>query len=297
MKIVITGAIGFLGGALSQALSRKHDVTGISRKGAGPAGSRTILHDITSPDFPRARADAVLHMAALTDLSLCESDPAIARKINVEGTRNTLEFAVNCGAKKFVYASSGGVYGSSSRPFSEDDEPSPDSTYARTKLEGERLCERYQKHFDVTAIRYFFPYGPGNGKDRLMERLSANIEAGRPVTINRNGGPVLNPVYISDAVSGTILAMEKCRGFTALNLAGPEALPLKEISAIIGRAHGKDVAFKFHAADKSNIVGDTRKAGLLGYDPKVRLAEGIRLTLGRCADDKQTKSKHHNPLL
>jgi len=278
MKVLITGINGFIGKNLALSLENRYEIIGLSRDSVGKKKIQIIKHDITNKNFPDMEVDAIFHMAALTDLDFCTKNPKMAYEVNVKGTENVLEFAKETGVKKMVYASTGGVYGSHKKELIESMKPAPENEYSATKYKGELLCKKYSRFLSISVLRYFFPYGPFSDKKRLMPGLFDNINMGHPVMVSKCGGPMLNPIYISDAVSGTKKALEKATGFEVFNMAGKEVVSIMELAEKIGTISGKNVIFKFRENGKEvNFIGNMEKAKkILGYIPKVKLDEGLK---------------------
>ena len=169
MRIAVTGASGLLGQELIRTLKRVHVVLPLTRSDA----------DITNPDviFKRItefQPNLVIHTAAMRDLDLCEKQPELARAVNIEGTKNTLQAAVACAAD-FAFISSDAVFsGRRSLPYSEDDVPRPCSVYGHTKLAAERIVAQWPRHF-IFRISVLF----GREKLNLIETILRTVATGR----------------------------------------------------------------------------------------------------------------------
>ena len=168
MKILVTGARGFIGTPLCQALTKQghtvlqwdlpdQDIT----QGAEVYGSAVMawMHG-RNPQL-----DAVVHLAAVASPLLCDRDPALAYQVNVRGTHNLLKLAVGAKVKRFILASSAHAYGISPL-YLPTDERAPQSvfdTYTTTKLISERLCDLFWENYGLSyaSIRLFNGYGPG----------------------------------------------------------------------------------------------------------------------------------------
>jgi dTDP-4-dehydrorhamnose reductase len=155
MKILVTGANGMLGSSLCPELKRQgHTVFGTD---INPSDKSLMNMDIcdkeeTSKIIGKNKPDIVFHLAAETDLDLCEKNPKHAYRINVDGTSNVVR---SCDAHGvlLVYISTSGVFdGTKSDPYTEDDTPNPINIYGQTKLEGEKIVQSsVEKYFIVRA--------------------------------------------------------------------------------------------------------------------------------------------------
>ena len=191
MEILVSGGTGFVGAALLQRLAERADwhVSALVRKAdvSLPAGVTPVMLSTDQPFAPVApagRVDVVVHCAArvhvMKDLA---SDPlAEFRRVNVEGTLNLARYAVQAGARRFVFLSSIKVNGESSapeRPFRADDVAAPVDPYALSKFEAEQLLRTIaeQSGLQVVIIRIPLVYGPGVKANfhALMRCLQAGI--------------------------------------------------------------------------------------------------------------------------
>lgn len=176
MKIAITGGAGYIGCRLSeQLLNNGHEVVCIDwlKYGVQPIlnildrkGFQLHKMDICSPDIAGVLedCDAVIHLAGIVGYPACQAEPDIAYRINVEGTQNVINASKG---KKFVYASTGSVYGELGKTCDETCETNPISTYSVYKLAGERMLEET----DAVILRPATAFGVSN---RLRQDLLVN---------------------------------------------------------------------------------------------------------------------------
>jgi nucleoside-diphosphate-sugar epimerase len=196
-------------------------------------------------------------------------------RVNIEGTFHLLELGRKRGIKKFIYASSGGVYGYSYEKFIETDTINPVNFYLTSKYSSELLIGNYNPYFSTVVFRFFFVYGPKQ-KGMLIPRLIENVRKGEPIIIYGKSGVRINPIHVQDAIRAFQPSLETPVS-GVLNIAGDEVVSIKELSETIGRLVGKDPVFIY---EKSNIPGDiigdnSRMKSVLGVVPEIHLDKGI----------------------
>jgi len=138
-RCLVTGASGFLGGAVCRALAERWDVIGLGHRQGGAGIRQADLRDAGAVEelILRESPDAVVHLAAYRDPDFCESDAEEARRLNVDTTRNLCRALPD--TVPLLYASTDYVFDGTAPPYHEEDAPTPLSIYGRTKLEGEQV--------------------------------------------------------------------------------------------------------------------------------------------------------------
>ena len=224
MKILITGATGYVGQKLALTLAQLGNEVNILVR--NPQSVNVPLHpnihlfrgDVTEKNtigFAMHGCETVFHTAAL--VGLWANDPSIFFTINVEGTRNMLDAALQTGVKKFVYTSTCGVIGSSVKePMSENDPRISvfDNDYDLSKFLAENLVSDYNnKGLSAVIVRPTKVYGPGIETHPVsINRVIRNFILGNISICPSPASFISNYVFIDDLVRGHILAMEKGRG-------------------------------------------------------------------------------------
>ena len=178
MKILVTGAAGGLGSQFMELAARDYrswDCTGLTRDSADLASPHDVIDFIN-----RCKPDVILHAAAMTGVDLCESEPELAHKINVEGTRAVAEAAAH-GGSRVVYISSDYVFdGTKSEPYREADPTNPLGVYGKTKFGGEKIVRELENHL---IVRTSWLYGKtGTNFIRTMLRLAKDHSEVKVVT-------------------------------------------------------------------------------------------------------------------
>lgn len=260
MRVVVTGATGFVGQALVPRLLPDHEVFGLVRDGERPlpGGAIPLEGDLSAYDG-LARlpddADVVIHLAQGSG-----SYPDDARalfEVNAGSTSRLLDYSDRAGVRRFILASTGSVYALSPSPLSEDSPLAASlDFYALTKRVAEVLVLGRAASLEVAVLRLFAPYGPGQ-RGRLIPRLIEAVRSGAPVTLRGGGAPRLNPIWIGDLVEILRQAVEGS-GSGVVNVAGPRAVGIRDIALIAAAALGVEPRFvEDSAPSHGDLVADT----------------------------------------
>lgn len=280
---LITGAGGLLGAHLVDALDGKADVVAASQFGGIARGTvRPLALDLSQPIAPATLPDRLDGIAYLAQSRRFREFPAGAADmlaVNVAQMLALLDHAVARGARTFVYASTGGVYGTGPTPFTETDPVPPTQPlgfYPASKLAGEILARAYESKIAIVILRFFFLYGAGQKREMLVPRLIDSVREGRPIVLQGENGITINPIHARDAAAAVARALTLTDSVT-LNVGGPEALTLRQLGTAIGTATG--IAPNF-TTQPDSVPGDLvgaidRQAALLGA-PTIRFADGVR---------------------
>jgi nucleoside-diphosphate-sugar epimerase len=261
MKILVTGATGFVGRTLVPQLALAHEpIALIRRPPAIPLGaSRTVVKDLTSPDLATVLPDDIEVVVHLAQAYLpFPSHAAEIFAVNALSTQRLADWARSSGVRRFVLASSGSVYQPATQPLREVDPAKPLSFHPATKLIAEQILAYYEDVMDVIRLRLFAPYGPGQ-TDRMIPRLINAVGQGRPVGLSRGGQPRINPIHVEDVVAIISQTVDGA-GAPVVNLAGPRVVSVAEIAAIIGAAVGRAPVFEENDIDPpGDLIGDTAR--------------------------------------
>jgi nucleoside-diphosphate-sugar epimerase len=317
MKVALTGATGYTGGHLLQALrARGDEVTALVRPGAASeplraSGAKIVPGDLS--DLPALRAlvegaDAVMHVAAVYRTAGHPS--SYYREVNVEGARRVAEAAAAAGVKRLVHTSTVGVHGDvlAHPPADEDSPMAPGDIYQATKAEGERAARELhgRNGLEVTVVRPGAIYGPG--ETRLLKLFRAI--ARRRYAVVGSGRALYHLVYIDDLVQGFLLALDRPEAAgEAFIIAGPRYVSQNELALLVAKHTGGGI-LPFHIPVaplqiagalceavcvplgidpplhrrrvsfwvKNRAFRIDKARRLLGYDPQVDVEEGIART-------------------
>ena len=307
---LVTGAAGFIGSHLSDALAaRPGRVVGIDdfnpyyepavkRKNVaaleGEPRFSLIECDLNSLDTDQldeliGDATVVYHLAAQAGVRASWDDFASYVARNISLTHRLLESAKRTSSaggklRRFVLASTSSIYGDAeSLPTSETASPLPVSPYGVTKLAAERMALLYAANYGipVTALRLFSVYGPRQRPDMGFNIFYRAIMRGEAIPIFGDGGQTRDFTYVGDVISA-MLAAATADGVVGevLNVGGGHRVSLTEVLDVIEKVVGRPVERRFTdpmKGDARHTSADISKAQrLLGYAPAVSLDDGLR---------------------
>ncbi|MCK5269959.1 MAG: GDP-mannose 4,6-dehydratase [Sedimentisphaerales bacterium] len=306
MKILVTGAAGFIGSHLCERLlTDGAEVVGLDSfdEFYSPAIKRSniaeclehryfslIEGDIRDVEcvvgiLSRNDINTIVHLAARAGVRPSIVQPLLYQDVNINGTMVLLEAAKEYGIRKFVFASSSSVYGNNKKvPFSETDNVDfPISPYAATKKAGELICHTYHHLYDmdIMCLRFFTVYGPRQRPDLAIHKFARLIEANKPIPVFGDGSMRRDFTYIDDIIQGVTGAIDHCEGYEIYNLGESRPVRLDELISEIEKALGKKAIINRQPVQPGDVVqtyADVAKAkAKLGYNPQTDIAEGLRI--------------------
>lgn len=312
MRVLVTGGAGFIGSHIvDQLIASGHEPAVMDDLSSGtpdnlPSGVTLYRIDIRDTDglrraFDEFRPEAVCHQAAQLSVSRSVREPAFDADVNIRGLLQVFENAVRVGARRIVFASSGGVlYGDVETPAAENHPAAPISPYGVTKLAGEGYLRFFTREFGIegVALRYSNVYGPRqspHGEAGVVAIFAKKMLAGEAVTVNGDGKYVRDYVYGADVARANLAALinEEVTGFDAFNIGTGHPTDVNEIAAKLRKhvmelgltsGQGTEVPEAIHgparAGDlRSNLVDASKAKERLGWEPTVQLDEGLRATV------------------
>jgi len=249
MRVLVTGAAGFVGSNLALELSSQgHDVVGLDDFSVGNFENlRDFKGDVVSADLCEAalwqkrvgKVEAVFHEAAITDTTV--TDQLKMMRVNVEAFRGLLSWAAETGVKKVVYASSAGVYGDGPVPMKETAASKPLNIYAFSKNVMERAAAQQSK-LEVVGLRYFNVFGPReNFKGKaasMIWQLAQQMKAGKRPRIFEGGEQYRDFIYVRDVVEANVKALKAPSG--VYNVCTGKKTTFNEIIDFLNETLGKN---------------------------------------------------------
>ena len=302
--ILVTGAAGFIGSHVSEALTARGDrVVGLDNFDPfyDPAAKRQNLAGLLADErfefiegdirdiealariFDDRNIDGVIHLAARAGVRPSIADPVGYVSTNVEGTVSLLEAARCAGVQRFVFGSSSSVYGAANKvPFSEDQRiDRPISPYAATKVAGEAHC--YTHHYlyglPIVVLRFFTVYGPRQRPDLAINKFVRLLEAGEPIPQFGDGSSSRDYTFIGDIVRGVVAAYDSELTLEIINLGSSSPIRLDEMIQAVADAVGVEAQVEImenQPGDVPRTYANVDKAAqLLDWEPRFTLAEGL----------------------
>jgi UDP-glucuronate 4-epimerase len=305
-RILVTGAAGFIGSHLVEALAARGDeVIGIDN--FDPFYDREMkesnLREVPESRFRFYERDildleplaalltpdtVVVHLAAKAGVRPSIADPVGYARVNVEGTASVLEAARRAGVSRIVFGSSSSVYGDTTpTPFREDAPAvDPVSPYAATKRAGELLLRAAAPlhGFRAAALRFFTVFGPRQRPDLAIHAFARRMADGRPLTLFGDGTQARDYTYCDDIVAGVLAAVDWTArapvGMDVFNLGGSRPLPLTVLVGELSDALGMVPKIQWAPMQPGDVqltCADLDKSRrVLGFEARTAFPEGIR---------------------
>jgi UDP-N-acetylglucosamine 4-epimerase len=318
MKALVTGGAGFIGSHITaRLLNEGHSVIVLDNFYSGKeenikvategvthvANFRLIRGDIRDYEACTEACrgvDVIFHQAALRSVPRSLECPHEYNDVNINGMLNLLRAAVECGVRKFVFASSSSIYGKTDTfPQNENDYPMPISPYALTKLVGEYYCKIYADSFDLhaVALRYFNVFGPRQALDDdyavvIPKFISCMLNDEAP-PIHGTGQQSRDFTYIEDVVTANLCAAQANNiAGEVCNVANGRTHSILSLVDVLNRILGKSIAPVFtpaRAGDVPKSLADSAKARrLLNFQGTVGFEEGLRRTVEYFEDSRRS---------
>lgn len=303
MKFLVTGGAGFIGSNIaSELLEKGYSVRILDNFSSGKRENlkgmendiELIEGDIRSYHIVQDSLkdiDIVLHQAALPSVPRSIKDPITTNDVNINGTLNILEAAVNLKVKRVVYASSSSVYGDNPvLPKVETMIPNPLSPYAVSKLTGEKYCNVFSRIYglETVCLRYFNVFGPrqdpASQYSAVIPKFIKAINQNKQPVIYGDGEQSRDFTYISNVVQANILAATAdCESGITVNCAVSGQITLNELIREMNKLMNKDIKPVYEgprAGDIKHSYADVNLAEkTLGYKPVVSFQEGLKKTI------------------
>lgn len=296
-RYFVTGANGFVGRHLVPKLLKKGNVSVLiqngDRRGVAPelSGCDLVYGDLLDKlSLSMASdADVVFHLAAVSFVPLCIKDPELAFRVNATGTQNLLEVLRGGSAERFVYISTGHVYGTPNGDKVGESQPiAPNNPYGASKAAAELMVNSYAKTYGLRAsiLRPFNMYGPHQDADFIIPSIIRQCISSEKIVLG-DVRPVRDFLYIDDAADAMIAASEKNGGLgETFNIGSGSGISVGDVARKIATIAGKpDMPIisdrsKYRAAEIMRLVVDNSKILSIGWKPKTSLEDGLLKTIG-----------------
>lgn len=301
MKALVTGAAGFIGSHLSEALTDAGaDVIGvdcftdyyareIKERNLATLRTRSRFRFVEAALQTAPLAELldgvthVFHLAAQAGVRKSWGDDfRVYTSHNIDATQRLLEAAKGLPLHRFVYASSSSVYGDVAPiPMREDAYLQPLSPYGVTKLAAEHLCHLYFANYGVptVSLRFFTVYGPRQRPDMAFHRFILAALEGRPITLYGDGGQTRDFTFVADIVAANLAASDRGVPGAVYNIGGGSRVSVLDVLELVGRLTGRPLQIHREAAQKGDMrdtFADTSRARTdLGFLPRFTLERGL----------------------
>jgi len=300
-RILVTGAAGFIGFHVADALRKRGDVVvgvdnfnayydvQLKRDRERLLGVEIVGCDITDTQKMKALLHTheithVVHLAAQAGVRHSIKHPNEYVSSNLNGFVSILEACVSKPNVKLVYASSSSVYGLNTKiPFSPDDPTDrPANLYGATKKANEAMAHAYHHLHGlcVTGLRFFTVYGPWGRPDMAYFRFTEQILRGQSIQVFNQGKMRRDFTYIDDIVDGVLAAVDLGAACEIFNLGNNRPVELMQMIQLLEEGLGKKAVCEMlpmQPGEALETFADIRKSSeMLGFQPKVALAEGLQ---------------------
>lgn len=273
MRIIITGGAGGIGSILAETLRHEHDLIAVDSLRNGYLANLKIKNrkicrfenlDIRSNKFAslvdKTKPDIIIHLAAITSLADCESNPKECIDINVGGTMNVLEAAKKNNIKRIIFASTSAVYENSDcgpKGFREESDINPKLFYSLSKKISEEICSSYINNYgmEIPTLRLFNVFGPKQDIHRksppLINYLVKEFRNNRRPTLHSNGEQKRDYVHIEDVVKAFKICLDHPNANNNIfNISSNRVVSLKQIVKYVQEALDTDIKPVYISADK-----------------------------------------------
>ncbi len=295
MKYAVTGGAGFIGSHLVKNLvEHGNEIIVIDNLNTGKMENiekfsekinffKVDIRDFSAIDGILKNVDGIFHEAALASVQDSFRIPDEFFDVNVNGTENIFKIGKKLGIK-VVYASSSSVYGNPIRiPIKESDDKNPFNPYAKTKLEDDKLAEKYANNdLKVIGMRYFNVFGPRQSKEYagVIKLFLGRIQQGLSPLINGDGLQVRDFVYVDDVVNANILAMESDVDAEFFNIGTGNTISILDLATMIIKFSG----LKLKPIHQQTVPGDvkatqadiTKAEMMLNWKPTTSLKDWLK---------------------
>jgi len=313
-NIFITGGTGFVGTWLLESFAYANEKLGLNAEATVLTRNletfwkkaphlterkdiKFLVGDVRNFSFPDDKFDFVIHAATESSSRLNEEDPQEMLDVIINGTRHTLNFAKKCGAKKFLFVSSGAVYGRQPADIThihEDymgapDVTKPPSAYGEGKRIGELLCTIYSHNYDIECMiarcfAFVGPYLPLNAHFAIGNFIRDGLKGG-PIIVKGDGTPYRSYMYAADLAVWLWTILFKGKSCRPYNVGSEEAISIKDLAYLVASCFDKPIEVKILGTpDPSKpperyVPSTARARSEIGVKEITNLSDAIKKTI------------------
>lgn len=297
MKVLVTGGAGFIGAHVNKLLLEAgHEVVVLDNLSHGyketvDKRAKLVIGDINDPIKTKEAlkgVNAVIHMAGLIVVPDSVKDPVLYCQNNVIGTVNLLECMRAANVKKIIFSSSACVYGTPEKlPIHEGAPLHPDNPYGASKASIESFVQVYNATFgfDVTILRYFNPFGPGEMHEPETHAIPNFIKstlAKKPIPLYWKGEQVRDFIYIEDLARAHVDVL-KLKGFNIFNIGTETGVKVKDVIDLIFKIVGYEVPIDDLGERPGDVMANYASSEKIkkevGWSARTNLEDGLRKTI------------------
>lgn len=261
---------------------QEFEVFSLTRTPCPQKGVHNLVVDLSSTwessKLP-TQIDAVIHLAQSNRYKQFPSHASDIFEVNVSSSSRLLEYARNANAQIFIFTSTGGVYGTSDKPFHESQASQstlPNNFYVSTKWCTETLIHNYSDFFQTVIFRPFFIYGKGQNRSMLLPRLYDSIKKNLPVKLAGRSGIKINPIHVTDASNAIVSVLRSENLHSTYNLAGHKIISLRQICELFGSF--LDTSPKYELLQRKlnqDIIGNISLLSQNLFSPSVNIEDAL----------------------
>lgn len=284
MRVLVTGAAGFIGRPLVAALAGElyaASVCSVVRTRAPGVAGHMVAADLSSPGWtaaiPDETFDIVVHLAQSRHFREFPARTTDIVAVNVGATVELASWAVTHGVRRFVFASTANVYGTTAGLLGEDEVCRPQGMYAASKRSAELLLEPFAAHVEVLVLRIFGAYGAGQASG-MLPGVMQRFDAGDEITLAGGIGVRYSPLHVDDCAR--VIADLACRatapGYQIVNVAGDEVIDLRQVIELLEAETGRTVRVRDTSDRPVELVGRTDRLRALSTErPRTAFRDGL----------------------